>query len=116
MKIKRLSAENFRNIESCDISFSDGVNLLVGDNAEGKTNAVEAIYLFARGRSHRSTDDRDMIRFGNEGFRLLIEYETLHGTDTLEYACFGRASIRRNLESSTHWKKSWGSGRILTAV
>lgn len=95
MKIKRLSAENFRNIESCDISFSDGVNLLVGDNAEGKTNAVEAIYLFARGRSHRSTDDRDMIRFGKEGFRLLIEYETLHGRDTLEYACFGRLRQRK---------------------
>ncbi len=95
MKIKRLSAENFRNIESCDISFTGGVNLLVGDNAEGKTNAVEAIYLFARGRSHRSTDDRDMIRFGEEGFRLFIEYETLHGTDTLEYACFGRARQRK---------------------
>lgn len=95
MRIKRLSAENFRNIERCDISFRGGVNLLVGDNAEGKTNAVEAIYLFARGKSHRSNDDRDMIRFGEEGFRLSIEYETLHGTDTLEYACFGRARQRK---------------------
>ena len=95
MKIKRLTAENFRNIERCDISFSDGVNLLVGDNAEGKTNAVEAIYLFARGKSHRSNDERDMVRFGEEGFRISIEYDTLHGTDTLEYASFGRAKQRK---------------------
>ena len=95
MKIKRLYAENFRNIASCDISFADGVNLFVGNNAEGKTNAVEGIYLFSRGRSHRTSDDRDMIRFGTEGFRLKIEYESLNGEETLEYACFGRERQRK---------------------
>lgn len=95
MKIKRLYAENFRNIESCDISFSRGVNLLFGNNAEGKTNAVEGIYLFSRGRSHRTGDDRDMIRFGTEGFRLKIEYESLEGDEVLEYACFGRERVRK---------------------
>ena len=95
MKIKRLCAENFRNIEKCDISFSPGVNLLVGNNAQGKTNAVEGIYLFSRGRSHRTADDRDMIRFGTEGFRLRIEYESLDGDEVLEYACFGRDRVRK---------------------
>ena len=95
MKIKRLYAENFRNIELCDIAFSEGVNLFVGNNAEGKTNAVEGIYLFSRGRSHRTSDDRDMIRFGTEGFRLRIEYESLDGDETLEYACFGRERVRK---------------------
>lgn len=95
MKIKRLFAENFRNIKKCDISFEDGVNLFVGDNAQGKTNAVEGIYLFSRGKSHRASDDRDMIRFGTEGFRLKIEYETRDGEEMLEYACFGREKVRR---------------------
>ena len=95
MKIKRLVAENFRNIEKCDITFLAGVNLLVGNNAQGKTNAVEGIYLFSRGRSHRTADDRDMIRFGTDGFRLRIEYESIDGDEVLEYACFGRERVRK---------------------
>ena len=95
MKIKRLRAENFRNIEKCDIALSDGVTLLVGNNAEGKTNAIEGIYLFARGRSHRTSDDTDMVRFGTEGFRLGIEYEGRDGEGTLEYAVFGKERLRK---------------------
>ena len=95
MKIKRLFAENFRNVGSCDINFADGVTLLVGDNAQGKTNAVEGIYLFSRGKSHRASDERDMIRFGAEGFRLRIEYESLGRDEVLEYACFGRERVRK---------------------
>ena len=95
MYIKRFRAENFRNIESCDIFFDTGVNLIHGDNAQGKTNAVEGIYVFARGRSFRSTDDREMIRFGSEGFRLYIEYFDKNGENTLEYSCFGRERRRK---------------------
>lgn len=95
MKIKRFSAENFRNIRACNIEFTDGVNLLVGMNAEGKTNAVEGIYMFSRGKSHRAADERDMVRFGAEGFRIMIEYETREGTETLEYAVFGRERLRK---------------------
>lgn len=95
MKIKRFSAENFRNIEACNIEFTDGVNLLVGMNAEGKTNAVEGIYMFSRGKSHRAAEERDMVRFGAEGFRIMIEYESRDGIETLEYASFGREKVRK---------------------
>jgi DNA replication and repair protein RecF len=95
MKIKRFHAENFRNIEGCDISLSPGVNLFVGMNAQGKTNAIEGIYMFSRGRSHRTSDDREMIRFGTDGFRIGIEYEDSDGIQTLEYACFGRERARK---------------------
>lgn len=95
MKIKRFHAENFRNIESCDISLSPGVNLFVGMNAQGKTNAVEGIYMFSRGKSHRTSDDKEMIRFGTDGFRIGIEYESEDGIETLEYACFGRERARK---------------------
>ena len=95
MIIKRLTAENFRNIESCDIEFGRGVNLLHGKNAQGKTNAVEAIYLFSRGRSFRAREDKDLVRFGTEGFRLRIEYEDKDGDGSLEYALFGRERRRR---------------------
>ena len=62
MKIKRFKAENFRNIEKCDIEFTDGVNLIYGGNALGKTNVIEGIYLFSRGRSFRTAQEKDMIK------------------------------------------------------
>lgn len=95
MKIKRFSAENFRNISHCDIKFSDGINLLYGNNAQGKTNAVEGIYIFARGKSHRASEERELIKFGEEGFRLYIEYEDKNGPSTLEYSLFGKERRRK---------------------
>lgn len=95
MRIKRFSAENFRNISGCNIEFAEGVNLLVGMNAEGKTNAVEGIYMFSRGKSHRGAEERDLVRFGAEGFRIMIEFESKNGTETLEYAAFGRERVRK---------------------
>ncbi len=95
MKIRKFSAENFRNIEKCEIDFVDGVNLLLGMNAEGKTNAVEGIYMFSRGKSHRATDERELVKFGEAGFRIKIEYETCGKVETLEYARFGRDRLRR---------------------
>ena len=72
MIIKRFSAENFRNIRKCDIEFSPGVNLLHGKNAQGKTNAIEGIYIFSRGKSFRGRDDAELLRFGAVGFRIVI--------------------------------------------
>jgi len=95
MIIKRFKAENFRNIESCDIEFEPGVNLLYGNNAQGKTNAVEGIYVFARGKSFRASEDRELVRFGADGFRIYIEYEDKKGTNSLEYAFFGRERRRK---------------------
>lgn len=95
MILKRFKAESFRNIELCNIEFSSGVNLLHGKNAQGKTNAIEGIYLFSRGKSFRAQDDREMIAFGKEGFRISIEYESIDGEGSLEYACFGRERQRK---------------------
>ncbi len=95
MIIKRFCAENFRNIEKCDIEFADGVNLLHGKNAQGKTNAIEGIYIFSRGKSFRGRDDSELIKFGKEGFRISIEYEDKYGEETLEYALFGKERLRK---------------------
>ena len=95
MVIKRFRAENFRNIEKCDIKFNGGVNLLYGNNAQGKTNAVEGIYVFARGKSFRASEDRELVRFGSEGFKISIEYENKNGEQSLEYAFFGKERRRK---------------------
>ena len=89
MVLLNLSVKNYRNIESCCIGFEKGVNLLYGNNAQGKTNAIEGIYVFARGKSFRASEDRELVRFGSDGFHIYIEYEDKSGKNTLEYALFG---------------------------
>ena len=95
MIIKRFRAENFRNIEKCNIEFSPGVNLLYGKNAQGKTNVVEGIYYFSRGKSFRGREDKELVRFGEEGFRIYLEYESELGHESLEYAMFGKERQRK---------------------
>ena len=95
MIIKRFRAENFRNIGKCDIEFSPGVNLLYGKNAQGKTNVVEGIYYFSRGKSFRGREDKDLVRFGEEGFRISMEFTDICGDSSLEYAMFGRDRLRK---------------------
>ena len=62
MICKRISVEGFRNIESADVEFSDGVNVLVGNNAQGKTNLLEAIYFITLGKSFRSASESERYR------------------------------------------------------
>ena len=95
MRIKRFVAENFRNIENTDIVFSPGINLFHGKNAQGKTNALEGIYIFSRGRSFRTSDERDLVKNGKDGFRIMLEYEDKLGDASLEYSVFGREKRRK---------------------
>ena len=66
MYIKSLQLKNFRNYESLDLPFDQGTNILYGDNAQGKTNVLEAIYLCGTTKSHRGSKDREVIRFQEE--------------------------------------------------
>ncbi len=63
MVIKSLKLKNYRNYEFLDVTFDPKTNILYGDNAQGKTNILEALYLSGTTKSHRGTKDRDMIRF-----------------------------------------------------
>lgn len=66
MIIKSLKLKNFRNYPYMQLDFDDAVNIFYGDNAQGKTNILEAAYVSGTTKSHRGTKDRDMIRFGND--------------------------------------------------
>ena len=68
MKIKSLKVENFRNLENLDVEFSEGVNIVYGNNAQGKTNIIEAIYIFSFGKSFRATKDIELLKFDKEYF------------------------------------------------
>ncbi|MBQ8983484.1 MAG: DNA replication/repair protein RecF [Lachnospiraceae bacterium] len=66
MVIKSLKLNNYRNYENLDIEFDSGTTILYGDNAQGKTNILEAIYVSATTKSHRSSKDREIIRFDHD--------------------------------------------------
>ena len=66
MIIKSIELKNFRNYEDLDISFDDGTNILFGDNAQGKTNILEAAYLSGTTKSHKGSKDKEMVRFGEQ--------------------------------------------------
>ena len=73
MYISTLKLEQFRNYDGLELSFSRGANLFYGDNAQGKTNILEAIYFCGTTRSHRTSRDRELIRFGSEEAHLRME-------------------------------------------
>lgn len=66
MIIKSLELADFRNYDSLHIDFSKGTNILYGDNAQGKTNILEAIYLSATTKSHKGSKDKDIVNFNKE--------------------------------------------------
>ena len=66
MFVKSLKLKNFRNYDLLDLEFDSETNIFYGDNAQGKTNILESIYLTGTTKSHRGTKDRDLIKFGEE--------------------------------------------------
>lgn len=73
MRIKKLKVENFRNLENLDIEFSEGINIIYGNNAQGKTNIIESIYIFSFGKSFRANKDIELLKFDKEYFLSNIE-------------------------------------------
>ena len=66
MFIKSIELADYRNYESLTMQFDKGTNILYGDNAQGKTNILEAIFVAATTKSHRGSKDREIIRFDKE--------------------------------------------------
>ena len=75
MICKSVEFSNFRNIENERIEFEKGINVIHGENAQGKTNILEGIYIFARGKSFRAFKDRELIRFGCDYSTVKLTYE-----------------------------------------
>lgn len=76
MRIKSIRLNNYRNYSHLTTEFNPGLNIIVGDNAQGKTNLLEAIYFMSTLRSFRTQNDRDLISFDDDYFRIQCEIET----------------------------------------
>ena len=95
MICKKIQYKDFRNIENAEIEFCDGVNIFYGNNAMGKTNALEGIYIFSRGKSFRAKEDKELLKFGEDGFHISIDFSTKNGEEKLEYSLFGKERQRK---------------------
>ncbi|WP_206881826.1 DNA replication/repair protein RecF [Alicyclobacillus mali (ex Roth et al. 2021)] len=84
MDIRRVELSNFRNYPTAEIELSPGVNVLVGENGQGKTNAMEAMLLIAVGKSHRAHRDRDLIRWEQDRAQIILEASTRYGDRRLK--------------------------------
>ncbi|MBQ7376932.1 MAG: DNA replication/repair protein RecF [Clostridia bacterium] len=85
MELKRLSLSSFRNTEDGVIEFEPGINLLYGENAQGKTNLLESIYFFARGKSFRGAGDSEMLGFSKDSYSISISFHASGRDQTLLY-------------------------------
>ena len=74
MLITNLKLQNFRNYESLNINFDKEINVIYGDNAQGKTNILEAIYLSSLGKSFRTSKDKELIKMGENYSIIEVEY------------------------------------------
>ncbi len=74
MHCKRIKVENFRNIAFADVELCKGTNVLLGENAQGKTNLLESIYMTSLGKSFRQGNDRDVIKFGEQYAKIQNTY------------------------------------------
>ena len=70
MYLQQLQLHDFRNYKTVNVTFSPQINILLGDNAQGKTNLLEAIYVLALARSHRTNSDRELIRWHQDFARI----------------------------------------------
>lgn len=83
--VKSVNLINFRNYENIKIDLSPKLNLFLGNNAQGKTNLLESIYIAAIGKSYRVSRDRDLINFKKEKAYIGVEAETSRGNRFIEF-------------------------------
>ena len=75
MYIKKVKLENFRNYDNLEVDFKKDFNLIYGNNAQGKTNILESIYIAAIGKSFQTSQDKELIKIGKEKAKVEIEFE-----------------------------------------
>ena len=107
MTVNKVSFTNYRNIESADVEFSPAVNVLWGMNAQGKSNILEGIYYFARGRSFRGAKDRELIKFDSDFAHSIIEITRTDAKHTVTL----ESLIQKNAK-----KKLIRNGAVFTSV
>lgn len=77
MKVKSIKIQNFRNIADISLQFDHEINVICGENAQGKTNIIEALWLFSGAKSFRNSKDNEFIKFGEKNAKISVNFEML---------------------------------------
>jgi len=100
VRLMSIRLQNYRNYEALELDFSEQTNVLIGENAQGKTNLLESIYVLALAKSHRTTQDRELI--GWESDAALIEgrihKRTGETVQSLTFSAKGKKAKLNHLE------------------
>ncbi len=118
MRIDRLSVRGFRNYEECTASFDPGVNLILGNNAQGKTNLLEAVTYLSTGRSFRSRKEMELIRFGADFAELQADIFSYDREKELRVLLFASRRPRQLFLSGVK-QKSFGekmAGQLMSVL
>ena len=116
MNLNKLTLRDFRNYEKISLDFSPGVNLIVGDNAQGKTNLLEAICYLGSGRSFRAQKTGEMVRFGAEFSDLEGEVFAQERNQTLRWILFAAGRPRQLYRNGAKKKSAAEMAGVLPTV
>ena len=106
MWLKSLVLRNFRNYSDVALEFPEAINLIVGDNAQGKTNLLEAIYFLSTAKSHRTHLDDELIRHGTEGLYVKGHFESRLSATVVEISNTVAGKKRVNINGKLQTKSS----------
>ncbi len=96
MWIKNIKINNFRNYKNEEINLSDNINIFYGDNAQGKTNIIESIFLGGFGKSFRTSKDKEMININENEAIVELEYEKLDRSGKIKIILGSKKNIFLN--------------------
>ena len=116
MRVNRLNLQGFRSYDTLNAEFDPGVNLIVGDNAQGKTNLLEAIIYLSEGSSYRTRREEELIGWNWEFARLEAEITTSRRDVNLVYALFRGRKRRQILLNGVKQKNAQAAEEVLNTV
>ncbi|MDR0922456.1 MAG: DNA replication/repair protein RecF [Lactobacillales bacterium] len=100
MRLKELTLNHYRNYDALDLTFDTSLNIFLGENAQGKTNLLESIYVLAMTRSHRTSHEKELIQWDAEGAKLqgTVEKRTANLPLEIQITAKGRKTKVNHIE------------------
>ena len=116
MKLLDITLENFRNYDTGKVSFADGVNLLVGENAQGKTNLLEAVAFLGSGRAFRTQKTSELVQFGKDFAQIEGRVFSQEREQSLRWVLFSNSRPRQLYRNGVKKKTAADIAGVLQTV